>query len=488
MDLPQRKIQSSGRKFLFKQMAKRSQSGASFASFSSAGILKRGLSRVGFELRKERGFGKKREMLCGALPREQRAPGFIESLGDKCRVLVIGSGLAGAAVAEAFSRRDCALSVFERGLEVAADASGNLSGVVMPHISREPDWRTRFSLCSFFYLLRLLSGFQRQNIDLSWQKTGLVRLATNARLKSLLAKLPLGAIDDLVCKVSKEEASQILGVSVVSDGLYFPAGGFLSPRKFCKALLRGLDVRLGVEVARIARNSRSWVLYDSQGEELGEGDVVVVCSACSSKMFSQLEFLPLESVRGQVVHFPENKQTAALRAVLCYEGYLAPAISGTHVIGATFEHGNASRKLNAEQQINLLCRLKEYWPDFSFDEDLAYPGRVGFRASTPDRLPMIGPVPDVANFSVSYAPVKPSRVVHDYNSEVWLSGLYASVGHGSHGLLSCPLAGELIASMVFQEPLPVDNDLITQLNPARFLVRSLNRAGIGTSVSRQNIR
>lgn len=50
---------------LFAQMATLSNSATSFATFSSAGIVRRGLMTAGFSVRKKAGFGKKREMIHG---------------------------------------------------------------------------------------------------------------------------------------------------------------------------------------------------------------------------------------------------------------------------------------------------------------------------------------------------------------------------------------------------------------------------------------
>ncbi|MDN3557537.1 tRNA (5-methylaminomethyl-2-thiouridine)(34)-methyltransferase MnmD, partial [Halomonas maura] len=52
---------------LFAAMAARSRPGASFATFTCAGVVKRGLAAAGFAWRKVSGFGRKREMLAGEI-------------------------------------------------------------------------------------------------------------------------------------------------------------------------------------------------------------------------------------------------------------------------------------------------------------------------------------------------------------------------------------------------------------------------------------
>ena len=50
---------------VFKHIARLSKSETTFATFTSAGAVRRGLECVGFEVKKHAGFGKKREMLFG---------------------------------------------------------------------------------------------------------------------------------------------------------------------------------------------------------------------------------------------------------------------------------------------------------------------------------------------------------------------------------------------------------------------------------------
>ncbi len=50
---------------LFAQMARLSKCNTTFATFTSAGMVKRGLQTAGFHVSKRAGFGKKREMLTG---------------------------------------------------------------------------------------------------------------------------------------------------------------------------------------------------------------------------------------------------------------------------------------------------------------------------------------------------------------------------------------------------------------------------------------
>jgi tRNA 5-methylaminomethyl-2-thiouridine biosynthesis bifunctional protein len=70
-------------------------------------------------------------------------------------------------------------------------------------------------------------------------------------------------------------------------------------------------------------------------------------------------------------------------------------------------------------------------------------GRVSFRPMSPDRLPIVGPL------SAS-------------------EGRWIIDGFGARGLVFASICAELLASQIGGEPLPLENDLVAALAPARF--------------------
>jgi len=57
----------------------------------------------------------------------------------------------------------------------------------------------------------------------------------------------------------------------------------------------------------------------------------------------------------------------------------------------------------------------------------------------------------------------------------WLDGLYVNTAHGSRGLITTPLAGELLAAWLDGEPLPLPRAIAEACHPNRFLLRKLIR-------------
>jgi tRNA 5-methylaminomethyl-2-thiouridine biosynthesis bifunctional protein len=56
-----------------------------------------------------------------------------------------------------------------------------------------------------------------------------------------------------------------------------------------------------------------------------------------------------------------------------------------------------------------------------------------------------------------------------------LEGIYVYSGHGSRGLITAPLSGELLAAWLENEPLPLPKTVAEACHPNRFALRQLIR-------------
>lgn len=82
---------------------------------------------------------------------------------------------------------------------------------------------------------------------------------------------------------------------------------------------------------------------------------------------------------------------------------------------------------------------------------------------------------DAQAFTDAYAVLaKDARQVPDTPCP-WLDGLYVNSGHGSRGLITAPLSGELVAAWVCGEPLPLPRTVAQACHPNRFALRRLIR-------------
>jgi tRNA 5-methylaminomethyl-2-thiouridine biosynthesis bifunctional protein len=162
---------------------------------------------------------------------------------------------------------------------------------------------------------------------------------------------------------------------------------------------------------------------------------------------------------------------------VCSEGYIGPAVDDMHCTGATFNLNEESQSLRIEDhQTNLenlrvpLPELAQQWEQLDLNQ-LA--GRVAFRCTLPDYLPLLGPVANETAMLDDFAPLRKNARADINKTGTYLPGLYINIGHGSRGLAYTPLCAELLAAQINNESLPISHELANTLNPARFLIRDL---------------
>ncbi|MCC6374310.1 MAG: FAD-dependent 5-carboxymethylaminomethyl-2-thiouridine(34) oxidoreductase MnmC, partial [Moraxellaceae bacterium] len=171
---------------------------------------------------------------------------------------------------------------------------------------------------------------------------------------------------------------------------------------------------------------------------------------------------------------------SSLKSVLCYGGYLTPAYNNKHCIGASFWPKNTNTEVTEADHLHNQQLVQHFLPQLA--ENLppisTWQGRAALRAQTTDYLPLVGALPIYQNFCQDYAAFKHGKQVHQ--SPVYHEGLYVSLGHGSKGFCYAPLAAEVIAAQLNNEPLPIAKQVLHALNPARFWVKQLKRGTIKT--------
>jgi tRNA 5-methylaminomethyl-2-thiouridine biosynthesis bifunctional protein len=121
-----------------------------------------------------------------------------------------------------------------------------------------------------------------------------------------------------------------------------------------------------------------------------------------------------------------------------------PPVGGVAVAGASYDIGDDDPGSRADSNAGNLDRLARILPgaETQFDPR-ALEGRVGFRAVTPDRLPMVGPVPG-------------------------MDGVHGAFAYASRGILWSSLMAELLASRIEGEPWPIERCLANALDPGRY--------------------
>ncbi len=361
---------------LFSCMDILSAAGTTFATFTSAGVVKRGLRSAGFKVQKVKGYGRKREMLCGywqqhreedslaqnpasalseteprpeptSEPRcEQLCPPSLpwhqpSSYGTVQHIAVIGAGLAGCSTAAALAQRGYRVSVFERHASPATEASGNPQGILYTKLSPDPGALNHFTLSSYLYALNYYRLALQDHRPPIGELCGVLQLANTPRDEQnfkLLAEML--ANQDWLTYFSAGAKTELapLGVpaEVTAAAHFFPDAGWLNPASLCDYYLRHPNITLHTETAALtlSQSEEKWQIITQQRRY--QADAVVVANANDALSFSQTNFLPLRAIRGQLSYIPESTLSQPLKTVICHEGYIAPAQHGQYCIGASF--------------------------------------------------------------------------------------------------------------------------------------------------------
>ncbi|MEX0644589.1 MAG: bifunctional tRNA (5-methylaminomethyl-2-thiouridine)(34)-methyltransferase MnmD/FAD-dependent 5-carboxymethylaminomethyl-2-thiouridine(34) oxidoreductase MnmC [Parvularculaceae bacterium] len=455
---------------LFVDCARLSKPGATFATFTVAGDVRRALQAAGFAVEKRSGFARKKEMLAGRIetpPKKTsgRAPWFetanARPLAAGARVAIVGGGIAGASLAFEARRAGLAPTIIEAET-LASGASGNPAGLIMPRLDLGRGAAAQFFLTAYLHTIRLLGEFGGN----FFRPCGVL----------------LGAPDDeervRQARIVAERLLPSDWMEARPDGLYLPQAGVVDPRKFTAALAAETTLTKARAVA-IEHGSDGVALRLNDGSRHAF-DAVILANGVEALDFLEARTLPLAAVAGQIDWFPD---AAAPEHALVFGPYAAPGPEpntdrGGLVIGATYERPAAGQRVTpsrASTEENIKA-IAAFAPRIAatLDRDAAH-SRVAIRCQTPDRLPVAGPLPDLGFYGAVYDDLRLGRQ-RDYPPGEMIPGVFILSGLGSRGLVTAPLAAAMIVAAMTGAPSPVSADIAVALHPARFFIRDLKRA------------
>ena len=474
---------------LFAELARLAAPGSTISTFTSTGWVRRLINAAGFKMKRTPGIGHKWEILRGEFlgwPSESPAPPPAKpwfsrppAIEGERHAMVIGGGLAGCATAASLAARGWRVSLLERHAALAQEASGNPQGVLYLKLSAHGTALSQLILSGFGHTRRLLEHLHR---GIDWDGCGVLQLAFNAKEAERQAQLASAFAPELLHLLDRDQAQQQAGIQLEQGGLFFPEGGWVHPPALCQwqtahPLISVLTHHNAVELHHV---DNQWQARDGNNL-LASASVVVLAGAADIKHFPASKELPLKRIRGQITRLAQTPASEALATVVCAEGYVAPARLGEHTLGASFDFKSDDLTPTAAEHAGNLAMLREISEDLLHRlgaDELApeqLEGRAAFRCTSPDYLPIVGPLADLAAFNQAYAVLsKDARQVPDTPCP-WLPGLYINSGHGSRGLITAPLCGELLAAWINDEPLPLPRSVAEACTPNRFALRALVR-------------
>ena len=436
----------------FKAVAKCCRRGTRVATWTVARSVRDALAQCGFVVKKVPGIPPKRDNLQGDYnpawePKTSRPPPERRAAG---RCIVIGSGLAGAAVAASLARRGWQVTVLDAASAPAAGASGLPAGVMALHVSPDDSLLSRLSRSGIRAMLQQADALLQTDTD--WRQSGVLEhCVEHARQRPTAWHVPNAlaqAASDWARPATPEQLAAC-GLPADTPALWHVQGGWIQPARLIQAWLArpGVTWRGNATVSQLVRQDELWQALDADGQPLASAELVVLAAGYGSRLLSQTaapqsDPLALQAIRGQAswgLHTPGTPAAMPANPVNGH-GSLVPAVPLAGglgwVTGSSFDRDSTDTTLRSADQQHNLGKLQTLLPAAAqalavqFDNGQAQ-GWSGIRCATPSRLPALGPLKD--------AP-----------------GIWACCGLGSRGLSFAALCAELLAARLHGEPLPVE--------------------------------
>lgn len=331
---------------VMKKLAALSVNGAKLATFTVAGAVRQALSEAGFTVERKEGFGRKRHRL-EAIFGERSGQNI--SYTQSVQPTIIGTGIGGLSLAQAFRRRGIQPHIISDPDHIAA--SGNAAALVKPRLDLQDRPESRFFLGSYLYALktyheaclhRSITHIPKSDSDLK-------------RHHKLLAQPPLPE-NHLTSRDNK--------------AMFFPSAQVICPASYRDAVLSGLIVEKR-EIKTL--KALPFPLFIAAGYGI-------------AKLIPEW---PMRFSRGQITWVTG---ASPLNEAISYGGYAIPAGEDV-LLGATHDRlvsGNNPYRLQVEDDVKNIAQAKTHLGlNFTASET---PSRASVRVTSQDTLPVIGQI------------------------------------------------------------------------------------------------
>lgn len=447
---------------IFLKMASHATQDTTFATFTVAGKVRRGLEAAGFAIERRPGFGRKREMLAGkkataAKPDAHPFPWYSFNKTTKqnpgASIAIIGGGIAGTSLAQAVRKIGLTPTIIDPD-GIAAGASGNPAGLIMPRLDLGDTAPAQFFKAAYLHTV----GFLKEEDHAFFNQCGVTLKATNEDDKN---------------RQSKIFESNLLPNDWITKndlGLFFPQSGVIDPAAYCRSLAGETEVVLA-SCEKLSQNNGAIDIVFGDGLSR-TFDAAIIANACAAKKLSPARTLPVSGIAGQLDFFPNMP---GIPDAIAAGPYIAPAPKGGLIAGATYERIEPDQLPSTSREASLenIQAAKTLMPELDLTNEETKP-RTGIRAQTPDRMPIVGPLPDWEAYGADYDGLRAGKQ-KIYAAARYQPNLWVLNGLGSRGLVTAPYCALLIASMIAGRPIPAPRPVLDAIHPGRFFIRALKR-------------
>ena len=392
--------------------------------------------------------------------------------------IVIGAGVAGAAIVKALKNNDIDnFLVLDQASGPGRGTSGHGFALCHPYIGRGASRLQRLTMLAFNEARQIWNDY--------WSKSGVLHLPREPMGfdKTIMSErlLSQGFNLEKARPLTANESLDITGVALA--GTFFPDGGWVNLKKIAEdhlGKLKEKQKKWSCLVTNIQYKDKCWHVYGVNHELIGSAQRLYLANGLGARTVAAsagIE-LPLKPVRGQLSTFNYGASSTWARAkpsvALSGKVYCLPPTqndeSGSYdwSVGSTYDENEDDLGIWEKSHVENQALIQEMFGDL-YDASELQPidAFVGIRCVAKDRLPVIGPIKG-----------------HP--------GLYALTALGSRGVmwsaLACQmysehLAEELRHSAFFDERFfagarlagaGLSDDLASALLPARFFAGASN--------------
>lgn len=438
----------------------------------------------------------------------------IETGESPRHIAIIGAGISALTLASQLIAKDdrTRVTIYCADKEVAQAGSSNKQGAIYPLLQAEKSVIAQFYAHAYQFACQYYRDTLPNSEQVPHQWCGVLQQAITSDLAAKFDTISeLWA--PLVCRLSAKQSSDIAGLPLPYNSLFYPDGGWLNPQRYClwlkSTLLASKRVRFFFDspVVSIQRqesgSTQGWqpVRIDashasmssdciSESEALSQQSEhyhqIVICAGVDTIDFDISHDLPIAPVLGQVSQLDCETEAGKLKTVLCHKGYMTPATEQYQSFGATFEKGQTSAICKAESDQKNLDQIKKVYPDEKWSQSLKktqiIDANAAFRATTADHLPLAGELIDWSwiNHYIDKNNgrfKRADKIQGDVANK--LAGVFVMSGLGARGLTSAPILAELLSSMLLNKPsklAPISLESVQKaVAPVRYKLREYKR-------------
>lgn len=480
---------------LFSQIKRLSDEKTTLATFSVSKIVKKNLIETGFQLKKIKGFGKKREMLTAIFANNHQEiyqnsknfsnyqfrynkkippfwtkipfqkplktrqkttkkvkkpdfclPNLVKSQ-QKLSIAVIGAGVAGLSCAYALAKRGHQVTIFDKNQPLSG-ASGNIRGVLAPKLSDLAHLSQNLHSIGFLAGCRFYVNLAKQSNLEIFTKTGCLDLLSHNRV----------ALDDVqdfpptFAEFLNQRIAKNLSNFDVGQAIFIPHAGLIHTQNFAKAVLAHPNIAFCLANLQSFEQKNGQVLANFANFQQ-HFDHIILCMALDT-----CDFLPqikrFNHSRGQVSWLPidDKTQQNLPKLPLKYGSYFATFQENQQnfvMLGASFVRDTLDITPKTDDLLSNIDDFCQAIPSLENQEIFQknnlnqWLGRASIRCQTVDYLPLVGQIGTA-------------------DSRVWTFSAL-----GSKGYAYSPICSELIAGLMLGEVLPLSATMVKKLNPNR---------------------